>query len=130
MSTHPHFDDKGAVAWFTSYADAAAEAKKTGKRLFIESGRQACGNCRVLVEMILPKPEVKEFLNANFVALVDDCDEMSAEVRDLGVKNMPWAQSLPFVMLADADGKWLGGGSGATTPQALMELLRKAVGGK
>jgi hypothetical protein len=40
MSTHPHFDDHGAVPWFRDYRTALAEAKKTGKRLFIESGRQ------------------------------------------------------------------------------------------
>jgi hypothetical protein len=37
---HPHFDDRGAVEWHTSFAEASAEAKASGKRLFIELGRE------------------------------------------------------------------------------------------
>jgi thioredoxin-related protein len=129
MSTHPHFDDKGAVRWHSDYAAAAAEAKAAGKRLFIESGRQACGNCRILVEQIIPRPEVAAALNRDFVCYADDCDDMAPEVRTLGGTHMPFARSLPFVLLADADGKWLGGGSGATTAEALLKLLADATKG-
>jgi len=131
MPAHPHFDDKGAVAWHTDWDAALAQAAAEGKRLFIESGRKACSNCRVLVEGLLPRPEVRDYLNKHFVCLADDCDEMAEPVRLLGVANMPWAGTLPFVMLADASGKWLGGLSGATTPTSLMNLLRAAAeGGK
>jgi hypothetical protein len=37
---HPHFDDRGALDWHTSYAEALAEAKRGGKKLFIEIGRE------------------------------------------------------------------------------------------
>lgn len=36
---HPHFDDKGTLAWSTKLADAQAAAKATGKLIFIEYGR-------------------------------------------------------------------------------------------
>lgn len=39
-STHPHFDDRGTLQWFTSMADAKAAAAKDGKRIFIEFGRE------------------------------------------------------------------------------------------
>ena len=39
-SSHPHFDDRGTLRWFTSLADARAEAAATGKRIFIEFGRE------------------------------------------------------------------------------------------
>lgn len=39
-SSHPHFDDHGTLQWFTSFAEAKAEAAATGKRLFIEFGRE------------------------------------------------------------------------------------------
>ena len=39
-SSHPHFDDRGTLRWFTSFADARAEAAATGKRIFIEFGRE------------------------------------------------------------------------------------------
>lgn len=37
---HPHFDDKGAIPWHTSLAEASAAAKKQGKIVFIEYGRE------------------------------------------------------------------------------------------
>jgi hypothetical protein len=37
---HPHFDDGGALRWFTKLADAEAAAKKEGKLVFIEYGRE------------------------------------------------------------------------------------------
>jgi hypothetical protein len=41
LSNHPDFDDRGAVPWFTDYDAALEEARRAGKRLFIESGRHA-----------------------------------------------------------------------------------------
>jgi hypothetical protein len=38
-SSHPHFDDRGALVWHTKLADASAAAKKAGKLIFIEYGR-------------------------------------------------------------------------------------------
>jgi len=37
---HPHFDDRGTLDWHTSFAEALATAKKDGKRIFIEIGRE------------------------------------------------------------------------------------------
>ena len=37
---HPHFDDGGALRWYTKLADAQAVAKKEGKLVFIEYGRK------------------------------------------------------------------------------------------
>jgi hypothetical protein len=41
MAGHPQFDDGGAASWHTDFTQALAEAGRTGKRLFIESGRAA-----------------------------------------------------------------------------------------
>ena len=38
---HPHFNDGGTIRWFTKLADAQAAAKKEGKLVFIEYGREA-----------------------------------------------------------------------------------------
>jgi hypothetical protein len=37
---HPHFDDGGTLRWFTKFADAQSVAKKEGKLILIEYGRQ------------------------------------------------------------------------------------------
>lgn len=38
---HPHFNDGGTLRWYTKLADAEAAAKKEGKFVFIEYGREA-----------------------------------------------------------------------------------------
>jgi hypothetical protein len=37
---HPHFDDRGTLDWYPSFAEALAAAKRDTKRLFIEIGRE------------------------------------------------------------------------------------------
>jgi hypothetical protein len=37
---HPHFNDGGALRWYTKLSDAQAVAKKEGKLVFIEYGRE------------------------------------------------------------------------------------------
>jgi hypothetical protein len=37
---HPHFNDGGTVRWHTELAAASAAAKKQGKLVFIEYGRE------------------------------------------------------------------------------------------
>ena len=39
-STHPHFDDRGTLQWYTSMEEAKAAAAKEGKLIFIEFGRE------------------------------------------------------------------------------------------
>jgi hypothetical protein len=37
---HPHFDDRGTLDWHASFAEAQAAARASGRRLFIELGRE------------------------------------------------------------------------------------------
>lgn len=39
-SEHPCFDDQGALRWYTDLNDAKAKAKREGKLVFIEMGRE------------------------------------------------------------------------------------------
>lgn len=39
-SSHPHFDDRGTVQWYTTMAEAKAAAAAEGKKIFIEFGRE------------------------------------------------------------------------------------------
>lgn len=38
---HPHFDDRGSLDWATSWTEALASAKREGKHVFVELGREA-----------------------------------------------------------------------------------------
>lgn len=76
------------------------------------------------MQSVVPRPEIAALLGAGYVALAADCDEPEPEVEALAL-GLPDAMMLPFVLLADAHGRFLGGSAGAQSPKALEELLRK-----
>ncbi len=120
---HPHFDDRGALSWHTKLADALAEAKATGKFVFIEFGRFACGSCFALVETVLPQPPIAALLNEHFVCVASDCDHPEPEVMQIGRQHMPHARSLPFVLYLDSNGNFLYGTTGGRSAEAFKADL-------
>ena len=40
-SEHPHFDDQGTLRWYTDLGGAQSAAKRAGKLILIEYGREA-----------------------------------------------------------------------------------------
>jgi hypothetical protein len=56
------------------------------------------------------------------VALAADCDDPEEEVVELAQK-IEDAYMLPFVIVADSEGNYLGGVSGMQTPEGLLNLL-------
>ncbi|GAC1393874.1 MAG: hypothetical protein NVSMB47_01940 [Polyangiales bacterium] len=127
MSTHPHFDDRG-LRWHTRYADALAEAKRDQKHVLVEYGRKACGNCKSLVEAVLPA--IKDEVEEHFVLLATDCDAPEEPVRAIGARHMSKATALPFVLYLDSDGNFLYGTHGARPKDSLLHDLRHGRGEK
>lgn len=127
---HPHFDDRGTLDWHPRLDDALAAARRQGKRVFIEFGRELCGNCRALVQGVVPHPEVAPLLQAGFVAVASDCDDPEDAVAAL-TEHMPDAMSLPFVIFTDAEGRFLAGAEGAQSARSFKTLLDRlpAAGG-
>ncbi len=123
---HPHFDDRGALSWHARWKDAQAEARTAHKLIFVELGREACGQCRTLVQAVVPRPDVAPLLQKHFVALAADADDCEDEVQGLA-ENLQDAEMLPFVLFADAEGRFLGGSSGVVAPQRFVEMLQKLV---
>jgi thioredoxin-related protein len=123
-SSHPHFDDGGAVAWHTGLDEALRTASRERKLLFIEYGREKCSQCRTLVQQTLPRPELKNLLAERYVALAADCDAGDDQVDELAAK-LEGAQMLPFVLVCDARGQFLDGLSGRVSPESLHRLLER-----
>ena len=121
---HPHFDDRGTLTWHTRWSDALAQAKSEKKLVFVEFGRELCGQCRSLVQNIVPRPDVAPLLQQYFVALAADADDSQDEVLTLAA-NLPDAQMLPFVLFADSEGRFLGGSSGAVDPRRFVQTLER-----
>jgi thioredoxin-related protein len=123
---HPHIDDKGTLDWHAELAPALAQAGAEQKLVFIEVGREACSQCRALVQGVVPHPEIAPLLQRGFVAVASDCDDPEDAVIDLA-QELGDADMLPFVLFCDARGRFLGGSSGAVNPvsfrRAVQDLL-------
>lgn len=124
---HPHFDDRGTLDWHTRWSDALAQARREKKRVFVELGREQCGQCRALVQSVVPRPDVAPLLQQHFVALAADADDTEVEVEDLAM-GLEDATMLPFVLFADADGKFVDGLSGYVSPATFVATLKRIAG--
>ena len=75
---------------------------------------------------IVPRPDVAPLLRRHFVALAADADDCEPEVQALA-EQLEEAEMLPFVLFADARGRFLGGSSGAVDPLQLVRTLQRLV---
>ena len=76
------------------------------------------------MEGVVPRPDVAPLLQEGFVALAADADAAEEGVMQLAMQ-LEDAMMLPFVLFADADGKFLDGYSGVVTPPYLIKTLQK-----
>ena len=77
------------------------------------------------MQAIIPRPDIAPVLQESFVALAGDADDPEAEVQQLlfKVKN---ATMLPILVIANADGSFVSGASGAQEPNPLKTFLEHA----
>ena len=61
-------------------------------------------------------------LNEHFIAVASDCDNPEPEVIEIA-QELEDAMMLPFVLFADAEGKFIDGYSGVVTPPYLIKKL-------
>ena len=106
---------------------AMRKAKAEGKMLFVQSGRENCGNCQALKGLIsqgkLSLPE-SQFVYAD----VDWDDEKDGELFEAKFKVR--GNMLPFVVIAAADGTQLAARSGYGTQKDFEKLLAEAQAAK
>jgi thioredoxin-related protein len=104
-----------------SLSEALAKAKAENKLLFVQFGREACGNCQTL----------KSYLKSGSVRLEDciyadlNCDDPttnSAFARQFTVTG----NVLPFVVVASPEGRQLAERTGYGKPKDFSDLLRAA----
>ena len=73
---------------------------------------------------VIPRPDVAALLQQHFVALAADADDSEDEVIELA-QRLEDAYMLPFVLFADADGRFLGGSSGMVDPRRFAAQLEE-----
>ncbi len=125
-SRHPLFNDQGTLVWYTSLDDAQAVARASGKLIFIESGRRACGNCRHVVEQVLPASNVRSRIAAIAIGLAEDCDESDSRVSNLLTAGVPDATVLPLCGFVTPELRWVTGFSGYMDPASFSGHLSRA----
>jgi hypothetical protein len=76
------------------------------------------------VQGVIPRPDVAPLLQQHFVALAADADDPEDEVIGLA-QRLEDAYMLPFVLFADADGRFLGGSSGMVDPRRFAAQLEE-----
>lgn len=79
------------------------------------------------MQAVLPRPDIAPLLQKGYVALAADADLPEAEVHRLlfQLKN---ASMLPILLLADSQGTFLAGLSGASDPARIRQLLETHAG--
>jgi hypothetical protein len=75
---------------------------------------------------VIPREPVRTLLNEAFICVAIDCDRMEPDLRALALAHMAPLRVLPFILVLDPEGAWLGGRTGSTSLEALSELLETA----
>jgi hypothetical protein len=110
-------------AKITDLKAALKTAQREGKLLFVQLGREACGNCQALKGMIA-KREVP-LAESKYVYADVNCDD--SKTFDLFTKHFQVEGStLPFVVVAAPDGTQLAARSGYGSAKDYTGLLREA----
>lgn len=107
----------------TDLAEALSKAKAENKMLFVQYGREACSNCQALKGYV--KGRDLRLSESKFVYADVNCDDSktSALFRE---KFKVEGSTLPFVVVAAADGTQLAARSGYGSVREYEDLLRDA----
>jgi hypothetical protein len=108
----------------TDLTDALQQAKAEGKLLFIQYGRPTCGNCQALRGYIAAhslKLPAEKFVYADL-----NCDEKKTAAA-FSERFKGEGSTLPFVVIADAEGKQLAFRSGYGEPDEFQRMIKDAL---
>lgn len=107
----------------TDINTALDKAKAENKMLFLQYGREACGNCQALKGYI-QKRDVR-LPESKFVYADVSCDD-SATTQAFRARFKVEGSTLPFVVVAAPDGTQLSSRTGYGTARDYEDLIRDA----
>ena len=107
----------------TDLNSALKKAKAEGKMLFIQYGRDRCGNCRAL-KALIAQQKVK-LSDSKFVYVDLDCDDKETK-KLFSQRYKVKGRTLPFVVIADSKGNQIMARSGYGTAQEFNMMIKKA----
>ena len=109
----------------TDLSAALEKAKKEKKLLFVQYGREKCGNCQALRGYI--KGGQVRLSAEKFVYADLNCDD-KATGQEFRKHFKVTGNTLPFVVVADAEGKQLAGRTGYGKADDFQKLIHAAEG--
>ena len=112
-----------AAPKITDVNEALSKGQTDKKMVFIQYGREACGNCQALKAMI--KGGKVHLSPSKFVYADVNCDD-AATSKAFGSKFKVSGNTLPFVVIAGPDGKQLAARTGAGSAQDFEKLIKDA----
>jgi thioredoxin-related protein len=113
----------GRVEPVKNLEKALKTAKAENKLLFVQYGREACGNCQALKGMI--REGTVRLRDSQFVYADVNCDDQATSqvfFKQFKVDG----RTLPFVVIADPSGKQLAARTGYGEAQEFEDLIRAA----
>jgi thiol-disulfide isomerase/thioredoxin len=109
---------------------AFARAQTSGKRVLIDLGGNWCPDC-IILSNVMRLPEVAPFVEANYEVVMVDVGRFNRNLQipaRFGFTHR--LEGVPFMLVADPDGKLLNAGNTATLdvahamkPQAIVDWL-------
>lgn len=113
----------GSPKAVTDLQTALDQARTEGKLLFVQMGRENCGNCQALKAMV--KTAQVSLPPAKFVYADVNVDDEATDKLFTAKFNVQ-GDVLPFVAIAAADGTLLAGRSGGGTAKDFEKLILAA----
>lgn len=107
----------------TDVNEALQKAKSENKMLFLQYGREACSNCQALRAMV--KSGAVQLPKTKFVYADVNCDD-AATSKAFRAKFKVSGSTLPFVVVASADGTQLAGRTGYGSAKDFQKLIQEA----
>ena len=107
----------------TDLNQALEQAKKEKKMLFIQYGREACGNCQALRGYI--RDGSLRLSKTAFVYVDLTCDDRQVN-QQFRQKFKVQGNTLPFVVVASPEGEQLAARTGYGSPEEYEKLIRSA----
>ncbi len=105
------------------FTGALKNAKSQGKLLFVSFGREACGNCQNLKSLI--KSDKVQIPEEKFIYVDLNCDN-EKDSNEFYSRFRGNGNTLPFVGIADSDGKQLSVRTGYGTAEEYQKFISEA----
>jgi hypothetical protein len=120
---HPYF--QSPPIWHPTLASALADVAGSDRRVFLTIGRIDCGGSRALVEKVIGKEEIFEYLTERFASVAVDADAQTPDVEAL-VLQMKTGKKTPMCLYVDASGKLVLDTSGGRPAAVFLNDLVEA----